>query len=132
MLCHSSTDRVLCLAYVVCFEKFTINAKYINFRLHDRTAQNEDETHNFKTKLIIRQIKMQEKDLLHIQNNIDEEMVKLMEISSSIKYQNIMTTLNDIRIIRKSTLRQTIMKKLNNLYQGNLFLKDKKIRFYFM
>ena len=75
--------------------------KYVNFRLHDRTAQNEDKTHNFKTKLIIRQIKMQEKYLLHIQNNIDEEMIKLMEISSSNEYQNIMTTLNNIRIIRK-------------------------------
>ena len=51
-------------------------------------------------------------------------MEKLMEISSSNEYQDIMKTLTDIRFVNKISLKKNIMKKLNNLYKGNVFIKE--------
>ena len=35
-----------------------------------------------------------------------------------------MKTLFDIRFVKKTSLKKNIVKKLNNLYKGNVFIKE--------
>jgi len=98
---------------------------YTNIRLHDDAALQEQFVIKFREDLIKRQIDEQKIDLRTLNQNIQEQRIKLKEkCPSDIHYQAFVKFLD--RSISKldSTLKETQNRKLCNIYGGNIKMKQ--------
>ena len=103
-----------------------IYPKYLNFKLYDKDAKENKITHDYKQQLIKREICKKVKLLDQFNNNFDEVLLQLMEITKLEEYTNIMNYLGNLRNTYKEVKYKGITKKLKNLYNGNFTLQEDK------
>ena len=98
--------------------------KYTIFRLHDPAAKYHNTTTEFRKELIVRQITSAQNDI----NSLNEEFEKIKEMLKNklspedLDYvqHNLQRTISNKEIHH----RQQILKKLRNLYNGNILLPN--------
>ena len=102
-----------------------IYPKYSNIRLHDKDAQREAFTLDFRRKLIQREVELAtekirqlESDVCRLKNEVEET------IQDEQLLQNLMNGVNLYVEKLEFTSKSTIMKKLQNLYRGKVALPE--------
>ena len=97
---------------------------YSHFRLHDRAADAMDDTTNFRWRLVERQIEEKKRSIGILNESIRRITTSIDNHPTDDTVKNqIMTALNDDLRETDRTTKVRILKKLNNLYNGEIFLK---------
>ena len=104
--------------------------KYSNVRLHDPAIRQKQCTFDFRRNLVKEQLEESESDVIKLK----EEQVKLQrqftkEEIDEQKRDEIYRALHDSYVYYNGVVRERISKKLNRLYGGFLYLKDKNDSF---
>ena len=97
---------------------------YSNFRLHDQAANALNDTTNFRWRLVERQIEEKKRSIGILNESIRRITTNIDNHPANEEVKNqVMTALNDDLRETDRITKVRILKKLNNLYNGEIFLK---------
>ena len=100
--------------------------KFLNFKLYDRNAINEEQTINFKKSLLEREIKKKKEELKKASSETIELILNFKTITETIYFYSAITFLQKLIKNHKRDIEYRHHRKLKNIYGGQIILKENK------